>query len=161
MSSYAPKRADSPLSVLASLGLRLPAVNAPKGEYVPAVASGRLVFVAGQIPLVDGVLVRRGHVGAEVTPAQARELSRQCALAALAAVHAEAGIERVSRIVKVTGYVAAAPGFTDLDAAVDGASELYEAVFGSRGTHARSVVGVADLPLGAPVEIETLVEIAR
>ncbi|MDQ0407707.1 enamine deaminase RidA (YjgF/YER057c/UK114 family) [Streptomyces sp. DSM 40167] len=148
------------MSRLASLGLRLPAVSAPKGSYVPAVASGRFVFVAGQIPLTGNDLVQEGHVGAGVSLDQARGLCRRCALSSLAAVHAEVSLERVSRIVKVTGYVAAAPGFHDLDRVVDGASELYEAAFGSRGKHARSVVGVADLPLRAPVKIEALVEIA-
>ncbi|MFK0117753.1 RidA family protein [Streptomyces sp. NPDC090994] len=161
MSPHEPDRAVPPSEVLASLGLRLPSVSPPKGRYVPAVVSGRFVFVAGQIPLADGRLVATGRVGGEVPVALARELSRRCALASLAAVDAVAGIDRVTRIVKVTGYVAVAPGFRDLDAAVDGASALYEAVFGARGAHARAVVGVADLPLNTPVEIETLVEIDR
>ncbi|WP_335743734.1 RidA family protein [Streptomyces parvulus] len=160
MSTHEENLSNSPLSGLASLGLRLPAVSAPKGAYTPAVASGPFVFVAGQIPLAGGALVREGHVGAGVSVDQARELCRRCALSSLAAVHAEVGLERVTRIVKVTGYVATTPGFHDLDGVVDGASELFAAVFGSRGEHARSVVGVADLPLRAPVKIETLVEIA-
>ncbi|MEU9945509.1 RidA family protein [Streptomyces lavendulae] len=145
---------------LAGLGLRLPEVSQPKGAYVPAVRSGRYVFVAGQIPLTDGELTQTGRVGAEVSPERARELSRQCALAALAAVDSVAPLESVARVVKVVGYVSSAPGFTRQAGVVDGASELFVEVFGDAGRHARSAVGVDVLPLDSPVEIEIVVELA-
>ncbi|MEV8536790.1 RidA family protein [Streptomyces sp. NPDC051211] len=145
---------------LAVLGLKLPEVSPPKGVYVPAVCSGKFVFVAGQIPMSDGELVQTGRVGAEVTPERARELSRQCALAALAAVDSVAGLESVVRVVKVVGYVSSAPGFTWQAGVVDGASELFVDLFGESGRHARSAIGVSILPLNAPVEIEVLVEVS-
>ncbi|MEW2298974.1 RidA family protein [Streptomyces sp. NPDC006655] len=148
-------------AVLDSLGLRLPPVSAPKGRYVPAVVTGDHLCVAGQVPLSEGELLMVGRVGAEVSVAQAQELSRWCALTALAAAHAAVGIDRVTRVVKVTGYVACAPGFTTPSRALDGASDLYNAVFRARGGHARSDVGVAVLPLNSPVEVETLMEITR
>ncbi|MFE9256467.1 RidA family protein [Streptomyces sp. NPDC006879] len=145
---------------LAGLGVDLPGVSPPKGAYVPAVRSGRLVFVAGQIPLVDGELVAVGRVGAEVSPDRARELSRMCGLAALAAVDSVVGLEAVVQVVKVVGYVSSAEGFTGQAQVVDGASELFLAVFGEAGRHARSAVGVGILPLNSPVEIEIVVEVA-
>ena len=146
---------------LAELGLRLPEVATPAGAYVPALRSGRYVFTAGQVPLVDGKLPLTGKVGAEVTPEEAKDLARTCALNALAAVSSVAGgLERVSRVVKVTGFVASAPDFTGQPGVINGASELLGDVFGSKGVHARSAVGVAVLPMDAPVEVELQVELA-
>lgn len=151
----------SPTARLASLGLVLPAVSPPKGEYVPAVLSGHLVFVAGQVPMTGGELTTTGRLGDEVSIERGRELSRQCALAALAAVDSVAGLDRVTHVLKMTGYVSSAPGFLDQEKVVEGAGELFAEVFGAAGRPVRSVVGVADLPLGSPVEIETLFEIGR
>jgi enamine deaminase RidA (YjgF/YER057c/UK114 family) len=145
---------------LAGLGLSLPAVAAPLAAYVPAVRTGAYVHTAGQLPLVDGTLPLTGKVGAEVTAEEAKDLARTCALNALAAVRSVAGdLDRVRRIVKVVGYVASAPDFTGQPGVVNGASELLGEVFGDRGVHARSAVGVAVLPLDAPVEVELLVEL--
>jgi enamine deaminase RidA (YjgF/YER057c/UK114 family) len=144
---------------LAELGLQLPAVSAPLAAYVPAVRSGDHVYVSGQLPLADGELISRGKVGAEVDPARATELARRCALNALAAIDALVGLDRVVRVVKVVGFVASAEGFTGQPGVVNGASELFGAVFGDAGRHARSAVGVAELPLGAPVEVEVIVEV--
>ena len=145
---------------LAELGLTLPAVVPPLASYVPAVQSGNYVYVSGQLPMVDGKLPYVGKVGAEVTVEQGAELARNCALNALAAIDALVGLGRIVKIVKVTGFVAAAEGFTALPAVVNGASELFGAVLGEQGRHARSAVGVAELPLGAPVEVEVIAEIA-
>jgi enamine deaminase RidA (YjgF/YER057c/UK114 family) len=144
---------------LAELGLTLPKVSPPLADYVPAVQSGRHVYVSGQLPMVDGTLVATGKVGAEVGADQAKELAKRCALNALAAIDALVGLDRVTRVVKLTGFVAAAPGFTAVPAVINGASELMGAVFGEAGRHARSAVGVAELPLGAPVEVEFIVEV--
>jgi enamine deaminase RidA (YjgF/YER057c/UK114 family) len=143
---------------LAELGLTLPPVATPAGAYVPAVRSGRHVYVSGQLPLADGALLATGKVGAEVTPQRAAELAARCALNALAAIDDLVGLAAVVRVVKVTGFVASAPGFTGQPAVVNGASELLGQVFGVAGRHARSAVGVAELPLGAPVEVEVIVE---
>ncbi|PZS37947.1 MAG: LysR family transcriptional regulator [Pseudonocardiales bacterium] len=145
---------------LIELGLVLPPVAAPAGVYLPAVRSGSLVFTAGQLPLVDGVLAATGKLGAEIDPARGHELARTCALNALAAVDGLVGLDAVVRVVKVVGFVASAPGFTAQSAVINGASELLGAVFGEAGTHARSAVGVAELPLGAPVEVELVVEVS-
>ena len=145
---------------LAALGLDLPPVAAPLASYVPAVQSGRQVYISGQLPLVDGQLLETGKVGAEVSPERANELAAACALNALAAVDALVGLERVSKVVKVTGFVAAADGFTAIPSVVNGASDLLGAVFGEAGRHARSAVGVAELPLGAPVEVEVIFELS-
>ncbi|MGW3248609.1 RidA family protein [Streptomyces sp. NPDC001070] len=145
---------------LAELGLKLPAVAAPLAAYVPAVRSGAYVYTAGQLPLVEGKLTCTGKVGAEVTADEARQLARTCALNALAAVHSVVGdLDRVKRVVKVVGFVASAPDFTGQPAVVNGASELLGEVLGEKGVHARSAVGVAVLPLDAPVEVEIQVEI--
>jgi enamine deaminase RidA (YjgF/YER057c/UK114 family) len=144
---------------LTELGMRLPEVSPPKGVYFPAVRSGNLVFVSGQIPMSGGELIATGTVGADVAPHAATELSRRCALAALAAIDMVAGLDHVRRVVKVTGYVASAEGFTGQADVVDGASDLLVAVFGEAGRHARTTVGVPQLPLGAPVEIEIIVEV--
>jgi enamine deaminase RidA (YjgF/YER057c/UK114 family) len=145
---------------LAELGLTLPAVAAPLAAYVPAVRSGRQVYVSGQLPIVDGQLLATGKVGAEVTAERAAELARQCALNALAAADALVGLDTLVRVVKVVGFVASAAGFTGQPAVVNGASELFGAVFGEAGRHARSAVGVAELPLGAPVEVEAVFEVS-
>ncbi|GAA1753762.1 RidA family protein [Luedemannella helvata] len=144
---------------LAELGLTLPAVTPPLAAYVPAVRSGSHVYVSGQLPMADGRLVAVGKVGAEVTPEQAKELAARCALGGLAAIDHLVGIDAVTRVVKVTGFVAVAPGFTAVPAVINGASELLGEVFGDAGRHARSAVGVAELPLGAPVEVELIVEV--
>ncbi len=151
----------SPHARLAELGLRLPGVSPPKGSYLPAVLRGNLVYVSGQVPMADGELIMTGRVGADVTPEQAKELCRQCGLAALAAVDDIVGLANVVSVVKVTGFVASADAFTDQPSVVNGASDLFVEVFGDAGRHARSVVGVAELPLGSPVEVEVMVEVAR
>lgn len=145
---------------LAELGIELPGVAAPLAAYVPAVRSGSFVYTSGQLPFVDGKLAATGRVGAEVSPEEAQVLARISGLNALAAVHALVGIDNVTRIVKVVGFVASAEGFTGQPAVINGASELFGEVFGEQGVHARSAVGVAELPIGAPVEIEIIVEVA-
>lgn len=146
---------------LAELGLTLPEVVPPLAAYQPAVRSGAYVHTSGQLPMVGGELPATGKVGAEVTPEQAKELAAVCALNALAAVKSVAGdLDRIARVVKVVGYVASAPSFTGQPAVVNGASELLGKVLGDKGVHARSAVGVAVLPLDAPVEVEILVELA-
>jgi enamine deaminase RidA (YjgF/YER057c/UK114 family) len=145
---------------LAELGLTLPPVVAPLAEYVPARRSGSLVFTAGQLPMVDGALPRTGKVGAEIGLEEAVEFARVAALNGLAAVDALVGLDAVAGVVKVVGYVANVPGFTGQPAVVNGASQLLGAVFGDAGAHARSAVGVASLPLDAPVEIELIVELS-
>ena len=144
---------------LRELGLALPAVVAPLASYVPAVRTGNLVYTSGQLPVEAGKLVGAGKVGAEITPEVGTAMARICALNALAAVHALVGVDAVTRVVKVVGFVASAPGFTGQPGVVNGASELLTEVFGDAGAHARSAVGVAELPLGAPVEVEMIVEV--
>lgn len=144
---------------LAELGIDLPAVAKPVAAYVPAVRSGSLVYTSGQLPFVSGSLAATGKVGGELGPEEAKRHARTCVLNALAAVHALVGIDAVVRVVKVVGFVASAEGFTGQPAVVNGASELLGEVFGEAGEHARSAVGVAELPLGAPVEIELVVEV--
>jgi enamine deaminase RidA (YjgF/YER057c/UK114 family) len=152
---------SDPYAKLAGLGLVLPPVAPPLAAYVPAVQSGSHVYVSGQLPLADGALLAAGKVGAEIDPELAKELAGRCALNALAAIEALVGLARVVKIVKVVGFVASAPGFTGQPGVVNGASELLGAVFGEEaGRHARSAVGVAELPLGAPVEVELIVEIS-
>ena len=150
---------SGPRARLAELGLELPAVAAPAGSYLPAVRSGSLVFTAGQIPFVDGRLEVTGQVGAGVTPEQATALARRCALNALAAVDDLVGLHRVVRVVRVGGFVSSAPGFAGQPGVINGASDLLVEVFGPAGRHARTAVGVAVLPLDAPVEVELIVEI--
>ena len=144
---------------LTELGIPLPPVAAPAGAYLPAVRTGSLVFTAGQLPLVDTVVAATGKVGAEIDVQTAQQLARTCALNALAAVDALVGLDSVTRVVKVVGFVASAPGFTGQPAVLNGASDLLGDVFGAAGAHARSAVGVAELPLGAPVEVELVVEV--
>jgi enamine deaminase RidA (YjgF/YER057c/UK114 family) len=148
-----------PYARLADLGFELPAVVPPVAAYVPAVQTGNYVYVSGQLPMVDGKLPAVGKVGAEVTADEAKELAGRCALNALAAIDALVGLDRVVRVVKVVGFVASASGFTGQPTVINGASELFAAVFGDAGRHARSAVGVAELPLGTPVEVEVIVEI--
>ncbi|GAA2562491.1 RidA family protein [Pseudonocardia hydrocarbonoxydans] len=147
-------------ATLRELGITLPTVAAPAGAYIPARRTGNLVFTAGQVPFVDGALPATGKVGAEVDVDTARDLARTCALNALAAVDALVGIDAVVGVVKVVGFVASAPDFTGQPAVINGASELLGQVFGDAGAHARSAVGVAVLPLDAPVEVEIVVEVA-
>lgn len=145
---------------LRELGISLPAVAAPVAAYVPAVLSDGQLFTSGQLPFVDGALLRTGKVGADVSAEEAADLARQCALNALAAAASVLGsLDRVARVVKVTGFVASDPSFTAQPAVINGASELLGALFGAQGAHARSAVGVAVLPLDAPVEVEILLAI--
>jgi enamine deaminase RidA (YjgF/YER057c/UK114 family) len=151
---------SSPEDRLAELGLKVPEVAKPVAAYVPAVRVGSFVYTSGQLPMVDGALPKTGKVGAEVTAEEGKALARQCALNALAAIRAEIGeLSNVRRVVKVVGFVASAPDFTGQPGVVNGASELLGQVFGEAGVHARSAVGVAVLPLDAPVEIELIVEV--
>ena len=151
---------STPRERLAELGLELPPVVPPVASYVPAVRSGDLVFTSGQLPVQGGELGAVGKVGAQVTPERAQELARVCALNALAAVDALVGLDSVEQIVKVVGFVASMPDFTGQPAVVNGASELLGDVFpGEAGQHARSAVGVAALPLDAPVEVEVVVRV--
>jgi len=145
---------------LVELGIELPAVVAPLAAYVPAVRTGNLVYTSGQLPMVDGALPQAGKVGADVTAEEAKGLARTCALNALAAIHSLVGVDSVVRVVKVVGFVASAPGFNGQPGVVNGASELLGDVFGDAGVHARSAVGVSELPLNAPVEVELIVEVA-
>ncbi|MFC8290104.1 RidA family protein [Streptomyces sp. NPDC057242] len=147
---------------LAELGLTLPEVVPPLATYQPAVQSGVYVHTSGQLPMVAGKLPVTGKVGAEVTAEEAKQLAATCALNALAAVKSVAGdLDRVKRVVKVVGFVASAADFTGQPGVVNGASELLGAVLGEKGVHARSAVGVAVLPLDAPVEIEIQVELTE
>jgi len=144
---------------LVELGLTLPAVAKPVAAYVPAVRTGNLVYTSGQLPMMDGKLARTGKVGADISAEEGKELAHICALNALAAIDALVGLDAVKRVVKVVGFVASAEGFTGQPGVVNGASDLLGAVFGDDGHHARSAVGVAELPLGAPVEVEIIVEV--
>jgi enamine deaminase RidA (YjgF/YER057c/UK114 family) len=150
----------SPDERLAAIGLELPAVTMPLAAYVPAVRTGRYVYTAGQLPMVDGKLLMTGKVGAQVSTVEAAALARTCALNALAAVASvTGGLAAVARIVKVVGFVASDPSFTGQAQVVNGASELLLEVFGEAGRHARSAVGMAVLPLDAPVEVELIAEV--
>jgi enamine deaminase RidA (YjgF/YER057c/UK114 family) len=144
----------SALARLAELGITLPEVPPPAGAYVPAVRTGTLVYTSGQV-----ARELSGKVGAEVSEADAKDAARSCALNALAAIDALVGLDSVVRVVKVLGFVASAPGFTGQPGVINGASELLGEVFGDAGAHARSAVGVAELPLGVPVEVEMIVEV--
>lgn len=144
---------------LGELGITLPEVARPLASYVPAVRTGNLVFTAGQLPMQAGKLAGTGKVGVQVSPEQANALARICALNALAAINSLVGIDAVTRVVKLVGFVASAPGFHGQPGVVNGASELLCEVFGDNGAHARSAVGVSELPLDAPVEIELVVEV--
>ena len=146
---------------LAELGITLPTVVPPVAAYIPAVVAGNLVYTSGQLPMVDGVLPATGKLGAEVSAEQGKELARQSALNALAAVGSVIGsLDRITRIVKVVGFVASDPAFTGQPGVINGASEVLGEIFGDAGVHARSAVGVAVLPLDSPVEVELIVEFA-
>jgi len=143
-----------------SLGLTLPVAALPVAAYVPAVRTGNLVFVAGQLPLVDGKIVKEGKVGNEVTPEEAKNMAQVCALNALAAIALVADIDQIDRIVRVGGFVNGIPGFFAIPPIINGASELFIKLFGEvNGKHARTAIGVAELPLNSPVEVEVLVSI--
>ena len=151
---------SGPSARLAELGFTLPSVPTPLAAYVPAVRAGAVVYTSGQLPLVDGALPHVGKVGAEVSPEQAADCARFAALNALAAVAAELGdLDQVARVLRVVVYVASAPDFTAQAQVGNGASEFLGEVFGEAGRHARSAVGVAVLPLDAPVEVELMVEV--
>ena len=143
-----------------SLGLTLPVAALPVAAYVPAVRTGNLVFVAGQLPLVDGKIVKEGKVGKEVTPEEAKEMAKVCALNALAAIALVVDLNQIERIVRVGGFVNSTPGFIAIPSVINGASELFIKLFGEvNGKHARTAIGVAELPLNAPVEVEVLVQL--
>ena len=145
---------------LAELGLTLPEAALPVAAYVPAVRTGNLVFTAGQLPLVDGKIPFVGKVGSDVTPEQAKDMAQVCALNALAAISLVADIDQIERIVRVGGFVNGMPGFVAIPAVINGASELLIKLFGEvNGKHARTAIGVAELPLNAPVEVEMVVQL--
>ena len=144
---------------LGQLGVALPQLVAPLASYLPAVRTGNLVYTAGQLPIEAGKLAATGKVGAEGSPDEAKAMARICALNALAAVDSLVGIDAVTQVVKLVGFVASAPGFNGQPSVVNGASDLLAEVFGDKGAHARSAVGVSELPLDAPVEIELIVEV--
>ncbi len=144
---------------LAELGLEIPTAARPVAAYVPATRTGNLIFTAGQLPLVDGQMVRTGKVDLDVDVEEAKKLAQICALNCLAAVETILPAEKIVKIVRVVGYVNGAPGFANHPAVVNGASELFVELWGEAGKHARSAIGVAELPLNAPVEIELTVEV--
>ena len=146
---------------LIEMGFPLPAVAKPVAAYVPSVVTGNLCFTSGQLPFVDGALPKAGKVGTDVTPEEAKDLARLCALNALAALKQSIGdLDRVTRIVKVVGFVSVTPDFTAIPGVINGASEFLGEVFGDAGIHARSAVGVPALPLDSAVEVELIAEFA-
>ena len=145
---------------LAEKGLTLPIASKPIAAYVPAVRTGNIVFTAGQLPMVDGKIAREGKVGSDVTVEDAKALAEICALNALAAVELVAPVDSIVKVVRIVCYVNGAPGFTNQPAVANGASELFMHIWGEAGVAARSALGVAELPLNAPVEIELTVEIS-
>jgi len=146
---------------LAELGLTVPATSKPVAAYIPAIAVGNLVYTSGQLPMIDGELPAHGKVGAEIDPDAARQLARTCVLNGLAAARTAIGsLDRITRVVKVVGFVASDPGFFGQPQVINGASELLVDIFGEAGAHARSAIGVAVLPLNAPVEVEFVFEFA-
>lgn len=150
----------TPEERLAEMGLHIPPLAGSVAAYVPAVRTGSYVYVSGQLPWRDGELLHTGKVGADVSPEDAYECARQCALNALAAIRAEVGdLSAVTRVVKLVGFVSSEPGFTSQPQVVNGASELFGQIFGDLGQHARSAVGVTALPLDAPVEVELILEV--
>jgi enamine deaminase RidA (YjgF/YER057c/UK114 family) len=144
---------------LKELGLELPVAAKPVAAYVPAIRTGNLVFTAGQLPLLNGEMVATGKVDGEITPERAKELAQICALNALAAVETVADINKITKIVRVVGYVNGVAGFVNHPVVVNGASELFISIWGEGAKHARSAVGIAELPLNSPVEVELTVEI--
>lgn len=149
------------LARLEELGAELPSVAVPLASYIPATQVGNQVWTSGQLPVVGGELPATGKVGAEVSLDKAQELARTAALNALAAIDGLVGLDRITRVIKVVGFVASDPSFTDQAAVINGASDFLGEVFGDAGIHARSAVGVAVLPKDSPVEIEVIVEIAE
>ncbi|WP_412099615.1 RidA family protein [Corynebacterium aurimucosum] len=149
------------LARLEELGVELPSVAVPLASYIPATQVGNQVWTSGQLPVVGGELPATGKVGAEVSLDKAQELARTAALNALAAINGLVGLDRITRVIKVVGFVASDPSFTDQAAVINGASDFLGEVFGDAGIHARSAVGVAVLPKDSPVEIEIIVEIAE
>ncbi|OFN76806.1 MULTISPECIES: RidA family protein [unclassified Corynebacterium] len=149
------------LARLEELGVELPSVAVPLASYIPATQVGNQVWTSGQLPVVGGELPVTGKVGAEVSLDKAQELARTAALNALAAIDGLVGLDRITRVLKVVGFVASDPSFTDQAAVINGASDFLGEVFGDAGIHARSAVGVAVLPKDSPVEIEVIVEIAE
>ncbi|HOZ57919.1 MAG TPA: RidA family protein [Nakamurella multipartita] len=149
----------SPSARLAELGFTLPQVATPAGSYLPTARTGNLLFTAGQLPFVDGRLPATGKVGAEVSPEDAKEYARLAGLNVLAAIDSAVGLDAVERVVKIVGFVASAEGFTGQPGVINGVSDLMAEVFGEAGRHARSAVGVAELPLGSPVEVEAIVQV--
>lgn len=145
---------------LDELGISLPAVAAPVASYVPAMRSGSQVFTSGQLPFVDGELAGVGKLGAEIDVNQGQELARTCVLNGLAAIDSLVGLDSIVRVVKVVGFVASADGFTEQPAVINGASDVLGEIFGDAGQHARSAVGVAELPRNTPVEVEMIVEVS-
>ncbi len=155
-----PPRGESPHARLAALGIELPEAPAPAATYVPWVRSGALVFTAGQLPLQGGGLLATGKLGGQVALADGQACARACAVNVLAQLQAATGdLARIRRIVKLTVFVASEPGFVEQHLVANGASELLGDVFGDVGSHARSAVGVASLPLDAPVEVEAVAEV--
>jgi|ERR687891_659534 enamine deaminase RidA (YjgF/YER057c/UK114 family) len=148
-----------PRERLAELGIELPTAPTPVASYVPVRVSGDLVFLSGQVPLEDGQPILVGTVGRDLTVEQGAEAARRCALQTLAAIDQHLGLDRVAGIVKVTVFVASAGGFTDQPKVANGASDLFVEVFGDAGKHARSAVSSPSLPLGVPVEVETVAEL--
>ncbi|MGO4859463.1 RidA family protein [Arthrobacter sp. 2MCAF14] len=146
---------------LKGLNIQLPRVGTPLGSYAPAVRTGNLVFTSGQLPLVDGKLESTGKLADGISADLGYELARTCALNAMAAVADLVDLDSIVRVVKVVGFVASAPGFTGQPAVINGASDVLALIFGDQGVHARSAVGVAELPLGSPVEVEIVVEVRR
>jgi enamine deaminase RidA (YjgF/YER057c/UK114 family) len=144
---------------LKELGIELPEVAEPLASYVPAVRSGNLVYTSGQLPMQAGQLAATGKIGADVSLERGKVLARICALNALAAVDSLVGIDAVTQVVKVVGFVASAPRFNGQPGVINGASDLLAEVFGDHGSHARSAVGVSELPLDSPVEVELVVEV--
>jgi enamine deaminase RidA (YjgF/YER057c/UK114 family) len=145
---------------ISSIGLSLPTAATPVAAYVPAVKSGNLVFTAGQLPVVDGKLLKEGKVGRDVTAEEAKELAQICALNALAAISLVADLDQIERVVRVGGFVNCAPGFTAISGVINGASEFLIKIFGDvNGKHARTAIGVAELPLNASVEVEVIVQL--
>jgi len=143
---------------LAELGLALPVAAKPVAAYVPAIRTGNLVFTAGQLPMVDGALSKTGKVGGGISIEEAKKLAEVCALNALAAVETVADVNKIVRVVRVVGYVNSVAGFSQQPAVINGASELFLHIWGDAGKHARSALGVAELPLNAPVELELIVQ---
>ena len=144
---------------LSEIGLTLPVAAKPVAAYVPAIRTGNIVFTAGQLPLVDGKIAETGKVGGPVSVDDAKELAKVCALNCLAAVETVADVNKIVKIVRVVGYVNGVAGFVSQPAVINGASELFLHIWGDTGKHARSAIGVAELPLDAPVEVELTVEI--